>query len=202
MLAAHLTRYSGKPGATVLGLPRGGVPVAFEVAQALHLPLDVFVVRKLGAPGQPELAMGAIATGPVRILNQEVISLLGIPDQVVEEVTQEELLELERREQLYRGVHAPPSVTGRHVILVDDGVATGATMRSAVAALKAQRPAKLVVAVPTIAASSFAELEPEVDELVAVMVPEHFYAVGQWYVNFDQTSDEEVAELLAKTRAS
>lgn len=198
VLAGYLTKYKEIPDGLVLGLPRGGVPVAFQVAQALRLPLDVFVVRKLGVPGRPELAMGAIATGPVRIRNDDVISTLGITEAVLDAVTEEETRELERREQLYRGVHSPPEVVARKVILVDDGIATGATMRSAIGAIKAQHPAKLVVAVPTIARETFAELQAQVDELVAVLIPANFYSVGQWYENFDQTSDEQVAELLRR----
>lgn len=170
--------------------------MAFEVAHRLHAPLDIFVVRKLGTPGQPELAMGAIATGPVRILNNQVIEALHVPRTVIEEVTVQELDELQRRERLYRGDRPAPQVLGKVVVVIDDGIATGSTIRSAIKALRTQNPAKLVVAVPTIAAETFDEMQGEVDELVALLVPENFCAVGQWYLNFDQITDEEVAALL------
>ena len=201
LLAEELRRYANQPDVIVLGLPRGGVPVAFAVARALHAPLDVFVVRKLGTPAQPELAMGAIATGGVRVLNAQVVQGLGIPAEVIEAVTLEERRELQRRELAYRGSYAAPQVRGKTVLLIDDGVATGATMRAAIQALKTQQPARLVVAVPTAAASTCRELRPEVDEFVALMTPEPFYGVGEWYQDFGQTSDEEVAELLARARA-
>jgi predicted phosphoribosyltransferase len=185
----------------VLGLPRGGVPVAFEVAKALHAPLDVFVVRKLGTPGQPELAMGAIASGGIRVLNEEVVRSLGIPVEVIDEVTEAEERELERREIAYRGSHSSAEVCGKTVILIDDGVATGSTMRAAIRALKAQRPARLVVGVPTAAGSTYSQLRSEVDEFVALMTPEPFYAVGAWYEVFGQTSDYEVADLLERARS-
>ena len=201
LLAAELMSYASQPDVIVLGLPRGGVPVAAAVARALHAPLDVFVVRKLGTPAQPELAMGAIATGGVRVLNAQVVQGLGIPAEVIEAVTLEERRELQRRELAYRGSYAAPQVRGKTVLLIDDGVATGATMRAAIQALKTQQPARLVVAVPTAAASTCRELRPEVDEFVALMTPEPFYGVGEWYQDFGQTSDEEVAELLARARA-
>lgn len=202
MLAERLVQYADRAAdVLVLALPRGGVPVAFEVAHRLHAPLDVFVVRKLGTPGQPELAMGAIASGPVRILNEQVIEGLQLPRTVIEEVTVDELEELHRRERLYRGDRTAPDVAGKIVLLVDDGIATGSTMRSAIKALRSQNPSKLVVAVPTIAKETFEELQGEVDELVALLVPENFCAVGQWYMNFNQTTDEEVAELLARSRS-
>ena len=200
LLAAELMSYASQPDVIVLGLPRGGVPVAAAVARALHAPLDVFVVRKLGTPAQPELAMGAIATGGVRVLNAQVVQGLGIPAEVIEAVTLEERRELQRRELAYRGSYAAPQVRGKTVLLIDDGVATGATMRAAIQALKTQQPARLVVAVPTAAASTCRELRPEVDEFVALMTPEPFYGVGEWYQDFGQTSDEEVAALLARAR--
>jgi predicted phosphoribosyltransferase len=200
LLADELSHYAKRPNVVVLALPRGGVPVAFEVAKAIRAPLDVFIVRKLGTPGQPELAMGAIASGGVRVLNEAVVESLGIPASVIERVTAEEEEELKRREFAYRGCHAEPQVHGQTVILVDDGIATGATMRAAVRALNAQEPRRLVVAVPTVAPSTYEELREEVDEFVAIMTPEPFYGVGQWYEDFRQTSDEEVADLLARAR--
>ena len=188
--------YANRSDVLVLALPRGGVPVAFEVARRLPAPLDVFVVRKLGVPGHEELAMGAIATGGVRVLNAEVLRQLRIPSRVVDEVAARETEELERRERSYRGDRPPPAVTGRTAILIDDGMATGSTMRAAVSALRPQRPARIVIAVPTAAASTCVELKAEVDEVVAVMTPELFYGVGQWYLDFSQTSDEEVRDLL------
>ncbi len=202
LLAAELMRYAGVPDTVVLGLPRGGVPVAFEVAKALRAPLDVFVVRKLGVPAQPELAMGAIASGGIRVLNEEVVQRLGIPEKVIEAVAGEEERELERRESAYRGSRLKPDVRGRTVILIDDGVATGSTMRAAVRALNSQHPARLIVGVPTAAASTWRELRPEVDEFIALMTPEDFESVGQWYENFDQTGDLEVTSLLERARLS
>ncbi len=196
-LAEKLMAYAGRPDVLVLALPRGGVPVAYEVALALHAPLDVFLVRKLGVPGQAELAMGAIATGGVRVLNEEVIEALGIPEDVIEEVTAEEQQELARRERLYRGDNPPPDLRGRTVILIDDGLATGSTMRAAVAAARNQQPARVVVAVPVAARSTYEELQAEVDEIVCVFTPEPFHAVGLWYETFSQTTDEEIQELLA-----
>ncbi len=180
----------------VLGLPRGGVPVGFEVATALGAPLDVFVVRKLGTPGQPELAMGAIASGGVRVLNHDVVSALGIPDFKIEEVAQAEAEELRRREQQYRGSRPPLNVRDKTVILVDDGLATGSTMRAAAAALKQAGARKIVVAVPVAAEASCTAVRGEVDELICAATPEPFWAVGQWYRDFDQTTDAEVRSLL------
>jgi predicted phosphoribosyltransferase len=196
LLAKKLARYANRPDVLVLGLPRGGVPVAFEVARKLQAPLDVFVVRKLGVPGHRELAMGAIATGGVRVLNEEVLKGLRISSAAIDAVAAEEGRELRRRELAYRGHEAAPVVEGRTVILVDDGIATGSTMRAAIRALKKQRPARLVVAVPTAAPSSEQELRREADEMIALMTPEDFFAVGQWYENFSQTTDAEVARLL------
>jgi predicted phosphoribosyltransferase len=201
VLAERLLHYAGRPDVLVLALPRGGVPVAFEVARALGAPLDVFLVRKLGVPGQRELAMGALATGGVRVLNREVVEALGIPDEVVDAVAAEEREELERREQEYRGDRAPPDVRGRVVILIDDGLATGSTMRAAVAALRRLGPARVVVAVPVGAPETCAELRREADEVVCARTPEPFYAVGRWYVDFSQTTDEEVRELLDQAAA-
>ena len=195
-LAKKLAGYRDCSDVIVLGLPRGGVPVAFEVAMALHAPLDVFVVRKLGTPGQPELAMGAIASGGVRVLNHDVVRALGIPEWQIEEVAQAEGEELRRREQQYRGTRAPLNVRDKTVILVDDGLATGSTMRAASAALKQEGARKIVVAVPVAAEASCAAVRGEVDELVCAATPEPFWAVGQWYRDFDQTTDAEVRSLL------
>jgi putative phosphoribosyl transferase len=196
LLAAKLMKYANRKDVVVLGLPRGGVPVAFEVAKALHAPLDIFVVRKLGVPGHRELAMGAIATGGVRVLNQEVVQGLGLSQLTIDAVAAEEQQELARREVAYRGHDTAPKIKGQTVILVDDGIATGSTMRAAIKALFKQQPARLIVAVPTSAASSYREIRDQVDEMVALMAPEEFYAVGQWYENFSQTTDEEVTRLL------
>ena len=201
LLAGELIRYANEANVIVLGLPRGGVPVAFEVAKALRAPLDVFIVRKLGTPGHRELAMGAIATGGIRVLNREVVEGLGIPVKVIDAVTAEEKQELKRRELAYRGSYSGPDVRARTVILIDDGIATGSTMRAAVRALKAQQPARLVVAVPTVAGSTYRQLRPKVDELVAFMTPEPFFGVGQWYEDFSQTSDAEVTDLLEGARS-
>lgn len=197
-LAQRLFGYAHRADVLVFGLPRGGVPVAFEVAQALDAPLEVFVVRKLGVPGHEELAMGAIAAGGVRVLNEEVIEGLGIADHVVEDVVKEQEQELRRRLQQYRGERPPPEVRGRTVILIDDGLATGSTMRAAVAAMRQQQPARLVVAVPVAAASTCQELRQEkgLDEVVCLLTPEPFMAVGLWYEDFSQTSDQEVRDLL------
>ncbi len=197
VLAERLKHYRGRSDVLVLGLPRGGIPVAFEVAQALRAPLDVFLVRKLGLPGHEELAMGAIATGNVRVLNRDVVDTLRIPEALIDEVTTREGHELERREREYRGERPPPAVEGKVVIVVDDGLATGSTMRAAVLALRQQRPARIVVAVPVAAAHTCDEFRAEVDEIVCAITPEPFYAVGLWYQDFSQTTDDEVRELLA-----
>jgi predicted phosphoribosyltransferase len=200
LLARELMRYANQRDVIVLGLPRGGVPVAFEVAVTLHVPLDVFVVRKLGTPGHSELAMGAIATGGVRVLNEAVIEAASIPMRVIDAVAEEEGRELKRRELAYRGSYSEPEVRGKTVLLIDDGIATGSTMRAAIRAIASQEPARLIVAVPTAAGPTCRELRPMVDELVALMMPEIFYGVGQWYDDFRQTSDEEVTELLQRAR--
>jgi len=197
-LAEKLEQYAGRDDVIVLGLPRGGVPVAYEVAQRLGVPLDVFIVRKLGVPGFEELALGAIASGGVRVLNDDVVRVLPNASELVESVTARETAELQRREQAYRDGRPPPELRGRVVILVDDGLATGATMRAAVAALRQLGAARIVVAVPVGAADTCRELEEEVDETVCVMAPEWFQAVGQFYEDFSQTSDDEVRELLAR----
>jgi predicted phosphoribosyltransferase len=198
LLAAKLVAYANRPDVLVLALPRGGVPVAFEVAHALNVPLDVFVVRKLGVPGHEELAMGAVATGGVRVLNDQVVQGLRIPDHVIDAVAAQEQLELARRERLYRGGRPPPEVRGRTVILVDDVLATGATMHAAIEALRQQQPARIVVAVPTAAPETCEALRAEVDEVICAITPEPFYAVGLWYEDFSQTTDEEVRDLLAR----
>ncbi len=198
MLAETLREYANRDEVVVLALPRGGVPVGFEVAKALKAPLDVFVVRKLGLPGQEELAMGAIASGGVRVLNRELIRAVGIPNDVVEQVTQEEQRELERREREYRDGRPPVDVRGRTVILVDDGLATGSSMRVAVLALKKKEPTRIVVAVPVAPRESCAELEAVADRVVCAVTPEPFGGVGQWFADFSQTSDEEVRDLLRR----
>ncbi len=199
-LARYLAHHADQPDVLVLALPRGGVPVAFAVAQALHAPLDVFLVRKLGVPGHEELAMGAIASNGVRVLNEDVVRDLGLADEAIARVAAREEAELTRRERAYRDDRPPPEIAGRTVILVDDGLATGATMRAAVAALRQQRPARLVVAVPTAAPAVCDALRAEVDEVVCAITPEPFYAVGLWYEDFTPTTDDEVRALLAHAR--
>jgi predicted phosphoribosyltransferase len=197
-LAAKLGRFAGRDDLIILALPRGGVPVAYEVARALHAPLDVFLVRKLGVPGYEELAMGAVATGGVRVLNDDVVRGLHIPEYVIDAVATWEQQELARRERLYRDDRPPPDVRGHTVILVDDGLATGATMLAAVTALRREEAAQIVVAVPVAARETCAHLEKEVDEIICAITPAPFHAVGVWYEDFSQTSDEEVRELLAR----
>jgi putative phosphoribosyl transferase len=200
LLAARLTEYANRSDVLVLGLPRGGVPVAFEVAKALDAPLDVCLVRKLGVPGHKELAMGAIATGGVRVLNENVVDWLRIPQATIEEVAAIEMRELERRNIAYRGNRLPPKVKNHTIILVDDGIATGATIRAAIATLKQQQPRELVVAVPVAGVTTCEELQAEVDKIVCVMMPENLYAIGIWYENFEQTTDAEVCELLTRQK--
>lgn len=199
LLAEQLMIYANKPNVIVLALPRGGVPVGARVAKKLNLPLDVFVVRKLGLPGHPELAMGAIATGGVRVFNGDVINSLRVPDEVINAVTVEELEELKRRERSYRDDLPPVDVAAKTIIIVDDGIATGSTMVAAVAALRQLGAGSIIVAAPTIARSTYDYLHTVADDVVAVIVPEEFYGVGQWYQDFSQTSDEEVHHLLALT---
>jgi predicted phosphoribosyltransferase len=196
-LAAELERYAGRPDVVVLALPRGGVPVGFEVARRLGAPLDVFLVRKLGVPGHAELAMGAIASGSVRVLNPDVVGPLGISYDVIEDVATREAHELERRERAYRGDRPPLDVTDRIVIVVDDGLATGASMRAAVAALRRRGPRRIVVAVPTGAPDVCDALRRDADEVVCAVLHEPFLSVGLWYDDFSQTTDEEVRSLLA-----
>jgi predicted phosphoribosyltransferase len=198
LLAKRLAAYANRPDVVVLALPRGGVPVAFEVARALGAPLDVFMVRKLGVPGHEELAMGAVATGGVRILNEPLVRALGIPEYVIDAVAATEQQELERRERLYRGDRPPPDVRGRTVILVDDGLATGATMLAALRAIRKMQPSRIVVAVPVASRGTCESLGSEADDMVCAVTPEPFYAVGQWYEDFSQTTDDEVRELLER----
>ncbi|UZQ53295.1 phosphoribosyltransferase [Trichothermofontia sichuanensis B231] len=200
-LARQLVSYAGDPKVWVLALPRGGVPVAFEVAQALAVPLDICVVRKLGVPGQPELAMGAIAAGEVRILNVALIQELGISEATIEAITQRELQELDRRERLYRGDRPPPHLEGQVVILIDDGLATGATMRAAIAVVQSAHPQRLVVAVPVAASAVCQELREQVDEVICTLIPPSLQAIGLWYDDFSQTSDAEVQRLLSLAMA-
>lgn len=196
LLAKRLGKYANRTDVIVLGLPRGGVPVAFEVARELHAPLDVFVVRKLGVPGHRELAMGAIASGGVRVLNEVVVYELEIPRAAIDAVAATEEKELRRRELAYRGHAGSPDVRGKIIIVVDDGIATGSTMRAALRALRNQGPARIVMAVPTCARLSYMDLQNEADEAIVLMIPEDFIAVGQWYEDFPQTTDEEVTALL------
>ncbi|HYV31760.1 MAG TPA: phosphoribosyltransferase [Candidatus Binatia bacterium] len=200
ILASHLRHYQSQPEVTVLGLPRGGVPVAFEVAQSLGAPLDVFIVRKLGVPQYEELAMGAIASGGVRVLNQSVVDKLQISEEVIAAVAGQELAELQRRETLYREHRPTLDLRARTAILVDDGLATGSTMRAAAGAVRQLQAARIVVAVPVAAAETYAAFLAEVDEMVCPLIPEHFHAVGQWYTDFAQTTDEEVRRLLEPFR--
>lgn len=198
LLAQKLVHYADHKDAIVLGLPRGGVPVAYEVARSLHVPLDVFIVRKLGVPGFEELAVGAIASGGVRVLNQDVVRAIPNAQDVIEAVTAREIAELERREQLYRDGRPPPELRDRVAILIDDGLATGATMRAAVKALRQRGAARIVVAVPVGPPETCREFEDEADEVICAAAPEHFHAVGQYYEDFSQISDEEVHDLLAR----
>lgn len=196
LLAENLTKYANNPDVLVLALPRGGVPVAFEVAKALNIPLDVFIVRKLGVPSHTELAMGAIASGGVCFLDREIIRSFDVSQEAIDLVKQHEERELKRRENIYRKNRSEANFCERTVILVDDGLATGATMRAAVMALKPHQPKCIVVAVPVAATESFSEFGAEVDEVVSVILPERLWAIGHWYNNFSQTTDEEVCSLL------
>ncbi len=203
VLAQALSHYAHRDDVVVLALPRGGVPVAFEIARALQAPLDVFIVRKLGVPGQPELAMGAIADGGVRVLNPDVVEGLAISPEAIDRVTKREQAELRRRQQRYRGDRPPPDVRDRVVILVDDGLATGATMRAAVEAIRRRGPRRVVVAVPVAAASTAAWFRnwSQVDEFVCPLTPDPFFGVGLWYDDFRQVDDGEVRHLLATAQA-
>ena len=202
VLAQHLAHYAGRPDVIVLALPRGGVPVGYEVARALRAPLDVFLVRKLGFPGHEELAMGAVATGGVRVLNEALVSTLQVPPPVIDAVARKEEAELARREHLYRGNRPPPPVRGKTVIVVDDGLATGSTMLAAIQALRKQQPARIVVAVPVAAPDTCEQLRFVADEVVCALTPQPFQAVGLWYQDFTQTSDDEVSQLLGHAAPS
>jgi putative phosphoribosyl transferase len=202
LLAERLKPYANRADVLILGLPRGGVPVAYEVAKALHAPLDVCLVRKLGVPTHKELAMGAIASGGVRVLNYDVISWLGISSRTIDEVAAQEFKELQRRDRAYRGDRPQAEIRDRTVILVDDGIATGSTMRAAIAVLKPQHPARLIVAIPVAPPQTCTELKAEVDELVCLLSPPDFYAIGVWYDHFDQTTNEEVRSLLSNHSAN
>ncbi len=195
-LAKELHAYAGRNDVLVLGIPRGGVPVAFQVAAELVVPLDVFVVRKLGTPAQPELAFGAIASGGIRILDAQIVESMGISEAEIERITAEESKELDRRERAYRGGRAPLNIRNKTVILVDDGIATGASTRAAIAALRELKPAKIVLAAPVAPASTCRHLRQEVDYFVCLETPEPFYAIGAFYEDFSQVSDEEVTTLL------
>jgi predicted phosphoribosyltransferase len=198
LLAETLATYANRPDVIVLALPRGGVPVAYEVARTLNVPLDVLPVRKVGVPGHDELAMGAIAPGGVRVLNDEVVAAFSIPDHLIDAVAAKEQQELTRRERLYRGDRPPPDVRGKTVILIDDGLATGATMLAAVKALRQQQAGRVVVAVPIASPETCDQIRGKVDDIVCAVTPEPFYAVGLWYEDFSQTSDEEVRDLLSR----
>jgi len=197
-LAKELPKYANISDVLILALPRGGVPVAFEVAKELNVKMDVFIIRKLGVPGNEELAMGAIASDNIIVLNEDVVRSFQISKQVIDAVAARELRELERREHTYRGNRPKPNINGLTVILIDDGLATGATMRAAAAAVKTKNPTKIVIAVPTGAPDTCRSFEGKVDEVICVATPEPFYGVGAWYEDFSQTTDEEVCELLDK----
>lgn len=197
-LAEELRPYATRPNLLVLALPRGGVPVAVEVTEALNAPLDIFLVRKLGLPGHEEYAMGAIASGGIRVINEELVATLSIPESVIDAVAEREQRELERREREYRGDRPKPALRGQTVILVDDGLATGASMRAAVEALRTEHPERLVVAVPVAAPETCDAFRDLVDDIVCAITPEPFQAVGLWYDDFSQTTDDEVRELLAR----
>lgn len=199
-LAERLSSYRGRPDVLVLALPRGGVPVAAEVASALDAPLDVFVVRKLGVPGQEELAMGALAGGGVRVLDDSIIRMAGVSEGDIERITALESTELARREKQYRDDRPPPNIAGRTIILIDDGLATGSSMRAAVMAVRAQRPARIIVAVPVAAPETCEGFRAIADEIICVETPDPFVAVGMWYDDFAQTTDEEVHALLEQPR--
>ncbi|HHF7347340.1 TPA: phosphoribosyltransferase [Legionella feeleii] len=200
VIATQLKDYANKPDVIVLALPRGGVPVGYEIAKALALPLDVFIVRKLGVPGHEELAMGAIATGGTTIFNEEIIDDLHISQSAIELILQSEREELKRREMRYRDNMPPPNLQGKTVILVDDGIATGATMRAAIKAILQHKPASIILAVPVIALSTYNEMSALVDKIIYSMKPLNFYAVGLWYDDFSQTTDSEVSDLLKESK--
>ena len=196
LLAQKLSTYAGQTDVLILALPRGGVPVAYEVAMALHAPLDIFLVRKLGLPGREELAIGAIASGDIRVLNEDIIRVLSVPEEVINIVARNELQELKRREHHYRGNRPAPEIRDRKVLLIDDGLATGASMRAAVLGVRAQHPTRIVIAVPAAAPELCDAFEFEVDEMVCGMTPEPFYGLSRWYEDFSQTTDAEVIMFL------
>jgi len=202
VLAQQLTEYAGRDDVIVLALPRGGIPVGYEVAKALGAPLEVFVARKLGVPGHQELAMGAIASGGSAVLDQGLVRRLGVTQAQLDRAVADETRELERREQAYRGDREAPDLRGKTVILVDDGLATGATMRAAALAVRDQQPARIVVAVPVAAEETCDQFRDVVDDVICAVTPKPFYAVGMWYEDFDQTTDDEVRELLERARTS
>lgn len=198
-LAARLTKYASRPDVLILALPRGGIPVGYEVSLAIHAPMDVFVVRKLGVPGHEELAMGAVAGGGVRVLNEDMVRALGVSDRQIEAITKRELSELKRQERLYRTSRPEQPIEGRTILLIDDGLATGSTMRAAATALRRRGPSSIIVAVPVGAPATCEQFADLVDETICVLTPEPFMAVGRWYEDFSQTSDDEVRELLSQS---
>jgi len=199
LLADRLADYADNPDVLVLGLPRGGVPVAYQIAKAINAPLDVWLVRKLGVPGQEELAMGAIASGNIMVLNNEIVQALGISQPVIQQVAADEKQELERRDRAYRGDRPPLNVQGHTIVLVDDGIATSSTLRAAIAALQQQQPGRIVVAAPVCPPSVCEALRSVVDEVICLATPEPLYSIGMWYEDFSQTTDEEVRELLKQS---
>lgn len=196
-LAKQLENYKNRDDVIVLALPRGGVPVGFEISKALHVPLDIFLVRKIGVPDQPELAMGAIAMGGIKVFNPSIVNSLRISEAMIQAVVDVETKEMQRRNDVYRQGRPPPDVRNKIVILVDDGLATGATMRAAVVAIKSQQPAAIIIAVPVSAYETYLEFQKQVDKIICLMTPEPFYSISLWYEDFPQTEDEEVQELLA-----
>jgi putative phosphoribosyl transferase len=202
LLARKLTKYANREDVVVLAIPRGGVPVGFEVARALHAPLDVFIVRKLGVPWQEELAFGAVATGGVRVLDEQIMESLQLTPEQIEKVTERENKELERRERVYRGKRAALAVKGKLVLLVDDGIATGSSMLAGITALRQLEPAQIIIAIPVAPPTTCARLRKKADDLVCVSMPESFFAIGQFYENFQPTSDVEVCALVEEASAS
>ena len=202
LLARKLTKYANREDVVVLAIPRGGVPVGFEVARALHAPLDVFIVRKLGVPWQEELAFGAVATGGVRVLDEQIMESLQLTPEQIEKVTERENKELERRERVYRGKRAALAVKGKLVLLVDDGIATGSSMLAGITALRQLEPAQIIIAIPVAPPTTCARLRKKADDLVCVSMPESFFAIGQFYENFQPTSDAEVCALVEEASAS
>lgn len=200
LLAEKLIHYVNKPDVLILALPRGGVPVAFEVAKKLNAPLDIFIVRKLGVPGHEELAMGAIATGGIRVMNEEILNKINISQYAIEQVTHQELLEIRRREEQYRGKRPEPIIAGKAIIIIDDGLATGSTMKAAIKALKRQGPSVIIVGVPVADRDVCSQFRQIADDVVCAITPDYLGAVGRWYEDFSQTTDEEVIELLNQAK--